>query len=106
MGADFSRAFKTRIFGLLGGSGALLGTPGGNCLGQNLELLNFDPRRQVRGVFTSFLGARLNSGVKTLIFGLFVCSGVSGHLGYPRGYLQTGVSQMGIIVALGLQLKS
>ena len=28
------------------------------------------PQTQVRSVFTSFLDARLNSGVKTLIFGL------------------------------------
>ena len=65
-GADFNRGFKTLIFGLFWGSGAILGTPGGNCWGQNLKLLNFDPRRQVRGVFASFSGARLNAGVKTM----------------------------------------
>ena len=41
------------IFGLLGESGAILGTPKGTCWGQNLKLLNFDPRKQVRGVFAS-----------------------------------------------------
>ena len=83
LGADFNRGVKTLIFGLFGGSGAILGTPGGNCWGQNLKLLNFDPKRQVRGVFASFLGADFNRGVKTLIFGLFWGSGAI--LGTPGG---------------------
>ena len=37
LGADFSRAFKTTIFGLLGGSRAVLGTPGGTLGGQKLK---------------------------------------------------------------------
>ena len=57
LGADFSRAIKTMIFGLLGGSGAILSTPKGTCGGQNMKLLNFDPRKQVRGGFALFLGA-------------------------------------------------
>ena len=65
LGADFSCAFETMIFGLLGGSGAVLGTPGGTPGGQKLKLLNFEPGRHVRGVFASFLGADFNRGVKT-----------------------------------------
>ena len=42
---------------------------------QNLKLLNFEPIRQVRGVFASFLGADFNSAVKALIFGLLGESG-------------------------------
>ena len=76
LGARLNGRVKTVIFGLFGGgSGAILGTPRGSCWGQNLKLLNFDPKRQVRGVFASFLGADFNRGVKTLIFGLFRGSG-------------------------------
>ena len=71
MGADFNRAVKTLIFGLLGGSGAVLGTPGGNPGGQKLKLLNFEPMMQVRDRFASFLPTYFNHGVKTLFFGLF-----------------------------------
>ena len=70
LATDFNHGVKTLFFGLFGGSGAILGTPRGSCWGQNLKLLNFDPKRQVRGVFASFLGADFNRGVKTLIFGL------------------------------------
>ena len=72
LGTDFNRTVKILIFGLFGGSGAILGTLRGNCWGQDLKLLNFDPRKQVRGVFALFLGADFNRGVKTLIFGLFL----------------------------------
>ena len=75
LGADFNRAVKTLIFGLLGGSGAVLGTPGGNPGGQKLKLLNFEPMMQVRGRFASFLATYFNHGVKTLFFGLFWGSG-------------------------------
>ena len=84
-GANFSRAFKTMIFGLLGGSGAGLGPPGVAAGVQNLKLLNFEPIRQVRGVFASFLGADFNRGVKTLIFDLFGGSGAV--FGTPGGTL-------------------
>ena len=40
-----------------------------------MKLLDFDPKRQVRGIFASFLGADFNRGVKTLIFDLFGGSG-------------------------------
>ena len=62
---------------------AVLGTPRGSCWGQNLKLLNYDPRRQVRGVFALFFGADFNRGFKTLIFGLFWGSGAI--LGTPGG---------------------
>ena len=55
----------------------------GSCWGQSLKLLNFDPKKQVRGVFASFLGADFNRGVKTLIFGLLGGSGAI--LGTPGG---------------------
>ena len=54
LGAGLNARVKTMIFDLSGGSGAILGTPKGTCCGQNLKLLNFDPRKQVRGVFASF----------------------------------------------------
>ena len=38
-------------------------------------MLNFEPIRQVRGVFASFLGADFNRAVKALIFGLLGGSG-------------------------------
>ena len=50
LGAGLNAGVKTMIFDLSGGSGAILGTPRGSCWGQNLKLLNFDPKRQVRGV--------------------------------------------------------
>ena len=40
-GADFNRGVKTMIFGLLGGSGAVLGTPGGSCGGPKFEIAQF-----------------------------------------------------------------
>ena len=40
-GADFNRAVKTMIFGLLGGSGAVLVTPGGSCGGPKFEIAQF-----------------------------------------------------------------
>ena len=49
LGADFSRAFKTMIFGLLGGSGAVSGSPGGTYGGRKLKLPDFELLRQVRG---------------------------------------------------------
>ena len=70
LGTDFSRAFKTMIFGLLGGSGAVLGTPRGTSRGQKLKLLNFELLRQVRGRNALFLDADFSRAVKTLIFGL------------------------------------
>ena len=60
-----------------------MGTPRGSCWGQNLKLLNFDPKRQVRGVFALCLGADFNRGVKTLIFDLFWGSGAV--FGAPGG---------------------
>ena len=71
------------IFGLLGGSGAILGTPKGTCWGQNLKLLDFDPTKLVRGVFASILGAWLTGGVKTVILGLLGSSGAI--LSTPKG---------------------
>ena len=70
LGADFSRAFKTMIFGLLGGSGADLGTPRGSCGGQKLKFLNFERIRHVRGQNASFLDADFSRAFKTMIFGL------------------------------------
>ena len=52
---------------------------------QNLKLLNFEPIRQVRGVFASFLGTDFNRAVKTMIFGLLGGSGAV--LGTPGGTL-------------------
>ena len=40
-GADFNRAVKTMIFGLLGGSGAVLGPPRGSCGGPKFEIAQF-----------------------------------------------------------------
>ena len=75
LGADFSRALKTRIFGLLGGSGAVSGTPGGSCGGQKLKFLNFERIRHVRGQNASFLDADFSRAFKTMIFGLLGGSG-------------------------------
>ena len=36
-GADFNHGVKTLIFGLLGGSGTVLGIPGGTLGGQKLQ---------------------------------------------------------------------
>ena len=41
LGADFNRGVKTLIFGLLGGSGAILGTTGGTPGGQKLKNAQF-----------------------------------------------------------------
>ena len=68
-GADFNRTVKTMIFGLLGGSGAVLGPPGVAAGVQNLKLLNFEPKNQVRGGFASFFVADFTRRVKILIFG-------------------------------------
>ena len=40
-GADFNRGVKTLIFGLLGGSGAVLGPPRGRCGGPKFEIAQF-----------------------------------------------------------------
>ena len=82
LGSDFTQWVKTLIFGLLGGSGAVLGTPGGNPGGQKLKLLNFEPMMQVRGRFALFLATDFNHGVKTLFFGLF---GGQGPFWLPSG---------------------
>ena len=55
----------------MGGQGPFLvplGVPRGV---KNAKILNFEPIRQVRGVFASILGADFNREVKTLIFGPF-----------------------------------
>ena len=59
----------------LGGQGPFWGPPGVAAGVQNLKLLNFEPIRQVRGVFASFLGADFNRAVKALVFGLLGGSG-------------------------------
>ena len=41
LGTDFNCAVKPLIFGLLGGSGAVLGTPGGTPGGQKLKNAQF-----------------------------------------------------------------
>ena len=41
LGADFNHVVKALIFGLLGGSGAVLGTPGGTPGGQRLKNAQF-----------------------------------------------------------------
>ena len=82
LGADFSRALKTMIFVLLGGSGAVLGTPGGTSGGQKLKMLSFELFRQVRGRNALFLGADFSRALKTMIFGLL---GGQGPFGVPRG---------------------
>ena len=62
---------KPRFSTFFGGQGLFL-VPLGVAAGvQNLKLLNFEPIRQVRGVFASILGADFNREVKTLIFGPF-----------------------------------
>ena len=64
LGVDFNRGVKKLIFGLFGGSGAILCTPGGSYRGQNSKMLNFEPTRHMRHVFASFLGADFNRGSK------------------------------------------
>ena len=41
LGADFNHRVKTLIFGLFGGSGAVLGTPGGTPGGEKLKNAQF-----------------------------------------------------------------
>ena len=41
LGTDFNRAVKSLILGLLGGSGAVLGAPGGTHGGQKLKNAQF-----------------------------------------------------------------
>ena len=64
---DFNRRVKISFFSFLRAAVAVLGISLARALGQNLKLLNFEPRSQVRGVFASFFVADFNPGVKTLI---------------------------------------
>ena len=64
LGACLNPGVKKLIFGLLGGSRAILGTPRGSYRGQNSKILNFEPIRHMGHVFATFLGPGLNPGVK------------------------------------------